>query len=122
MSWSPTETLLLIVLAVGALFMLWRRFGPQSKALPLDQLLDLKRKGALVLDVRTAGEYAGGHLKGSRNIPLGALTARLGELKTGKIILTCCASGARSASAQAILLKAGFKEVHNAGPWQTLRD
>ena len=41
-------------------------------------------------------------------------------LKKNQIVITCCASGMRSASAKNILLKNGFKEVHNGGSWSGL--
>ena len=119
---SQTDRLLLILVTAGVLAFLWRRLRPQSPSLSREQLLDLKRKGALVLDVRSSGEFAAGHAKGSRNIPLPSLASRLGDLKSDQVILTCCASGARSGAARRILLKAGFSAVHNAGPWQTLRE
>ena len=119
---THTDLVFLAVLAGGALALLWKRYGSKSQALSREQLLQLKRQGALVIDVRSASEYAGGHVKGSRNIPLGALPGKLGELKKDKVILTVCASGMRSASARRTLLKAGFSSVHNAGPWQTLKD
>ena len=60
----------------------------------------LVKDGAIILDVRTPGEYAGGHIKGSKNIPLDQLNNRVQEIKGfGKPIVTCCASGMRSASA-----------------------
>jgi rhodanese-related sulfurtransferase len=119
---SQQDLVLLALVAGGAAFMLWKRFGGNSQALPPEQLLELKRQGALVLDVRSAAEFAGGHVKGSRNIPLGSLAGKLGELKKDQVILTVCASGMRSGSARRTLLKAGFTQVHNAGPWQTLKD
>lgn len=42
---------------------------------------ELKKEGAIVVDVRTKGEYAGGHIKGSLNIPVNNLGNNLGRLK-----------------------------------------
>ena len=77
--------------------------------------------GAVIVDVRTNGEYAGGHIKGSMNIPLDALKSQMGKLKKDKPVITCCASGMRSSSARAMLLASGFTEVHNAGSWYNLK-
>lgn len=78
-------------------------------------------QGALILDVRSKGEYAGGHVKGSVNIPLNQLEAGIAKLKDKeKPIITCCASGMRSASAKSILRNAGFTNVHNGGSWTTV--
>jgi len=77
--------------------------------------------GAIILDVRTKGEYSSGHAKGSINIPLDQLSENLKKLKDKEQpIITCCATGMRSASAKSFLKARGYKNVHNAGPWSTL--
>ena len=81
----------------------------------------LVKDGALILDVRTPGEYAGGHIKGSKNIPLQSLQQHLGKIQKDIVIITCCASGMRSGSAKSMLLSNGFKDVHNGGGWMSLR-
>jgi rhodanese-related sulfurtransferase len=81
----------------------------------------LVKDGAIILDVRTPGEYAGGHIKGSKNIPLQSLQQNLSKIPKDKVIITCCASGMRSGSAKSILLSSGFKEVHNGGGWMSLK-
>lgn len=81
---------------------------------------ELVKKGAVIVDVRSKGEYAGGHIKGSINIPLDALSGNMKKLNKEKPIITCCASGMRSASAKNILKSNGFKEVHNGGGWSSL--
>ena len=76
--------------------------------------------GATIIDVRTKGEFAGGHLKNSINIPLNNLSGHVSKLKKDKPIVTCCASGMRSGSARAMLKSHGF-EVYNGGSWYNLR-
>ena len=71
-------------------------FSSQPKA----DLGELIKNGAIIVDVRSKGEFEGGHLKGSINIPLNRLGENLSKLKKDKPIITCCASGARSASAK----------------------
>jgi len=83
---------------------------------------DLMSNGAVIIDVRTKGEYQGGHIKGSLNIPLNTLTANLSKIKKEKPVITCCASGMRSASAKSILKSKGFAEVHNGGSWMSLQN
>ncbi|MBS1946514.1 MAG: rhodanese-like domain-containing protein [Bacteroidetes bacterium] len=90
-----------------------------SKA-PKTDFAKLISEGAVVLDVRTKGEYAGGHVKNSVNIPLNELQGKLGKLKKDKAIITCCASGMRSASAKNILKSNGFTDVHNGGSWMSV--
>jgi rhodanese-related sulfurtransferase len=81
----------------------------------------LVKDGAVILDVRTPGEYAGGHIKGSKNIPLQSIQQNLSKIPKDKVIITCCASGMRSGSAKSMLLSNGFKEVHNGGGWMSLK-
>jgi rhodanese-related sulfurtransferase len=82
----------------------------------------LVKDGAIILDVRTKGEYAGGHIKNSINIPLDQLGGEMAKLKDkNKTIITCCASGLRSASAKSILKSAGYSDVYNGGGWYSLQ-
>ncbi len=81
----------------------------------------LVKNGATIIDVRSKGEYQGGHIKGAVNIPLDVLNSNLSKLKKEKPIITCCASGMRSASAKSILKSNGFVEVHNGGGWTRLQ-
>ena len=76
--------------------------------------------GAVILDVRSKAEFQSGHIPGSKNIAVNALTANLKKLDKNKTIITCCASGMRSASAKTMLKSNGFNEVHNGGSWQGL--
>ena len=70
--------------------------------------------GAILVDVRSPGEFAAGHLEGARNIPVGELSSRLGELPKDKPIVVYCAVGARSATAAGLLAEAGY-DVRNLG-------
>jgi rhodanese-related sulfurtransferase len=89
-------------------------FGPAA------DFKELVKNGAQIIDVRTRGEYASGHVKSSINIPLNELSSGIKKLKKDKPIITCCASGMRSSSAKATLLSLGFTEVHNGGGWMSL--
>ena len=80
----------------------------------LPKLLD---EGAILIDVRSSGEYASGNNPKSINIPLDVLNKEADKLDKTKTILLCCASGTRSGIAVGILKKNGFKNVINAGPW-----
>jgi phage shock protein E len=83
---------------------------------------ELVKQGAIVLDVRSKGEYAVGHINGSMNIPVDTLSNNLNKLKgKDKPIITCCASGMRSAQAKRILKANGFLHVHNGGGWTSLK-
>ncbi|HMV10471.1 MAG TPA: rhodanese-like domain-containing protein [Cyclobacteriaceae bacterium] len=81
----------------------------------------LVKEGALILDVRSKGEYSGGHIKGSVNIPLDQLKNNLGRLPDkNKTIITCCASGMRSGMAKTLLTGNGYQSVYNGGGWMSL--
>jgi phage shock protein E len=82
--------------------------GPVAKQLVED--------GARLVDVRSPGEYASGHIPGAINIPVQELSDRVGELApSDKAIVLYCQSGMRSASAARFLKAAGYKNVHNLG-------
>ncbi|EIA10533.1 rhodanese-like domain-containing protein [Flavobacterium frigoris] len=82
----------------------------------------LVKQGAVILDVRSPGEYKQGHIKGSINAPLDDLSRHISKLKKESTVITCCASGMRSASAKSILKSNGFTQVHNGGGWSSLQN
>lgn len=82
----------------------------------------LVKQGAVILDVRTKGEYAGGHIRGSVNIPVDQLGNNMQRFSDkNKVIITCCASGMRSGSAKSILKSKGYTQVYNGGSWMSLQ-
>ena len=84
---------------------------------------ELVKQGAIILDVRSKAEYDMGHIKGAANISVDALNNNLSRLKDkNKPIITCCASGMRSASAKSILIANGYMQVHNGGSWSSLQN
>jgi rhodanese-related sulfurtransferase len=88
---------------------------------PAPNYRELLEEGGLVVDVRSKAEYSTGHIKGSRNIPLFELQNNTKLLKDkNKPIITCCASGMRSASAKSLLKSKGYTNVHNGGSWGSL--
>jgi phage shock protein E len=75
--------------------------------------------GALLLDVRSPGEFSGHHLDGALNIPVGQLRDRLDELGgAGRTLVVYCASGVRSKAAAQVLVASGFKDVRDLGSWR----
>lgn len=79
----------------------------------------LKQRGAVIVDVRSKGEYTSGHIKEAVNIPLPTLRDDMHRLSKEKPIITCCASGMRSGTARTILKSQGY-EVYNGGSWGLL--
>lgn len=71
--------------------------------------------GALLLDVRTTGEFASGHVDGARNIPVQDLAQRMTELGAPRQVVVYCRSGGRSATAAQLLRQAGH-DVLDVGP------
>lgn len=71
--------------------------------------------GAVVLDVRSEGEFRSGAYAGAIHVPVQELEARLSKVPKGRPVVVYCASGARSAMAVRILKKAGYPDVVNAG-------
>ncbi len=85
---------------------------------PAPDYAQLVKEGAVILDVRTKGEYSGGHIKGSINISVDQLKSNLHRFADKhKPIITCCASGMRSGSAKSILQSNGYVRVYNGGSW-----
>lgn len=89
---------------------------------PSVDLAALLEQGGVIVDVRTPEEFARGHARGAINIPLDRLAKDAKRIKARGAVITCCASGMRSASAAAQLRAMGFENVHNAGPWARLRN
>jgi rhodanese-related sulfurtransferase len=88
-------------------------FGAQPSA-NLGQVIS---DGAFLVDVRTPGEFAEGHVKGSVNIPLDTIPARLADFKDKKHVIVFCRSGNRSGQAKTFLETNGISNVINGGTW-----
>jgi phage shock protein E len=107
------QTVFIVVAIVAAVFFLPRLLGVRKMASGI-----VKQKiesGAIIIDVRSPEEFRDGAYPGARNIPVGNLSARLGEIPKDKAVVLYCASGARSASAARTMKQAGFADVINAG-------
>lgn len=76
--------------------------------------------GAVIIDVRTAGEFAGGRVAGSKNIPLDQIQKKEKEIMSYKNgVVFCCASGGRSGQATAHFKSKGLN-CENGGGWMTV--
>lgn len=104
----------IVLLSGGSL--LWPAIALRGKRATVLEVTQLINRGkTMILDVREPAEFSTGHLPDAKNIPLGQLADKLGELDKmkSKSIVVVCESGARSASAARILTKAGFEDVVN---------
>ncbi len=88
-----------------------------SSFLSREEAQNLMKQGGLVVDVRSVEEYTAGHAPETLNLPLHILPVLAEErIPKDRPLLLCCASGARSAMAVAILLPQGY-EAYNLGSW-----
>ncbi|MET6999891.1 rhodanese-like domain-containing protein [Chitinophaga defluvii] len=84
------------------------------------QLTEAIKGDALLVDVRTAAEFAEGSVKGAVNIPLDKVPMELSKFKGKENIVVFCRSGNRSRQAKSILEQNGFQNVINGGTWQNV--
>lgn len=91
--------------------------APPLERIPTVDAAELERANGTVslVDVRSAGEFSGGHLPGALNIPLGSLAERLREIPGGRPVVVHCQSGARAAIAASVLKASGFPDVRIFG-------
>jgi rhodanese-related sulfurtransferase len=102
----------IVVLSGGAL--LWPALQPRGKRASSLQVTQLINRGkTTILDIRGAAEFANGHLRDAKNIPLADLASRIGELdkQKSRTIVVVCQTGARADKAVRQLQKAGFDDV-----------
>ena len=86
----------------------------------MDLLEIMQKKLGTILDVRSPGEFQGGNVAGSLNIPLQEIPARLEEIKNLPApLVCCCASGNRSGQALQFLEQKGISCI-NGGSWNNL--
>lgn len=100
-------------------------FGSSIPSVDVKQAKEIldSNEGAIMLDVRTEGEYQQAHVPGSILVPLDQLSMKMRELEKykSKDVMVLCRSGNRSASATAMLNNAGFEKAQNVsggiGSW-----
>ena len=108
------HTWIIIGVAVAAFLLLKRLTLVQP-----DAARDWLKQGARVIDVRSEGEFKGGHLPGAVNIPLGRLRDEIARVAPDKDqpLLLHCLSGTRSGMGKAQLKKLGYRNVFNLGSY-----
>ncbi len=82
---------------------------------PANAVQLINREKAVVVDVCEPGEFAAGHVVGSKNIPLSQLEAKLGGTVKNKSLplILVCQSGMRSGKAVAIAQKLGYAQAQS---------
>jgi phage shock protein E len=85
-----------------------------------NEIKDFINKGAVIIDVRTVGEFESGHIPDSKNIPLDTIPEAIDTIKSlNKPVIACCRSGMRSGQATSFLKQHGI-DVINGGGWEDL--
>lgn len=87
-----------------------------SPAISADEIMQLKKSEPdkiFILDVRTPGEFAGGHIQGAVLIPISDVTGKLASIPKNRKIVVVCASGARSGAVAGYLINNGYQWVKN---------
>ena len=116
---TETQNLALMAVATASAVLLMmsglKRGGGAASLNAAEVTQMVNHKNAVVIDVRSAEEFATGSVTGARHVPLEALAERMGELARfkGRPLIVICQSGSRSARAVTQLGKEGFAEVYN---------
>lgn len=109
---TPIQWALLGAIVLLVVLSLLKRRGDTSP----EEARRLVEEGALLLDVRTEGEFASGHLPNAMNVPLHELGSKLAKLgDKDRSVVVYCLSGTRSTAAARTLRGAGFSKVRNLG-------
>jgi len=105
----------LIAVAILTAFVLYRRAGLVS----IKDAQAYLKNGAMVIDVRTAGEFVDRHLPIAVNLPLSEIETNLDRRVKNKnqVLLLHCQSGSRSASAKKKLIALGCPNTYNMGSY-----
>lgn len=96
---------------------------PIKPTTPQHVAVALIESGALVLDVRSAEEFSGGHLADALNIPVGQ-TDRMADAigaEKNRLVVVYCGSGRRASIAQGNLAEMGYYNVHNGTGFNALK-
>ena len=118
--------LLIALVATSGGMLLWPlifRSGAKSVSAAEATML-INREEAVVLDVRSAAEFADGHIPGAINVPAERVADKLAELESyrSKPVIVTCQSGVRAGGACSKLKKGGFERLYElsggVGSWK----
>ena len=108
-------TVAIAVISGGALlFTSLAPRGRQATPLQVTQMMN-RGKATAVVDVRSTEEYAAGHLRDAKSMPLADLGNRIGELDKAKVktVIVIDQTGNRAAKAERLLKAAGFADIYS---------
>jgi rhodanese-related sulfurtransferase len=105
----------LILIALLLVFLWVKRSGQ----IQVKKAAAYLKNGAMLVDVRTSGEFASGHLPNAVNVPLSGIESTLPRLVPDKhrVLLLHCQSGMRSGVAQKNISRMGYTQVFNLGSY-----
>ena len=111
-------TVIIFLLLVGGVWFFWSQ--NRGGQLGVEEASELLSKGAIMLDVRSEGEFRSGHLSMAKNLPLNQLKSGIAAMAPSQdaVILCHCASGIRSGKAEKVLRDLGYSKVWNIGSYQ----
>jgi rhodanese-related sulfurtransferase len=112
---QPWMVSLAVVMAVLALAYELRARTQDFSAISPMEAVRLMNQGAVLVDVRSGGDFKAAHIGNARNVPGSEIAAgaeALGRFKD-KVLITCCDTGMTAGSAARQLARLGFKQVYN---------
>jgi len=89
-----------------------------TKTLQWHEIDERLADGAILLDVRSKGEFSRGHIPGALNISVDNLRERLSEIPKGELLIYCQV-GQRGHTATLLLREYGFSATNLDGGYQT---
>ena len=129
LAFAEKNWILFLAFFLSGAMLVWplvqRRLSPMKEIGTVYVTQLINRQNAVLLDVREAGELAGGKLPNAIHIPLSQLKDRVGELAkmNSRPVVVYCALGRRSRSAGSILANAGFGSIYTlAGGLKAWKD
>ena len=111
---EPLNLGLLAVAAVSGALLLWPALTRRDRGLSsIDATQLINRRNAVIVDLRSADEFAQGHLPQARHVAFDELSAKAAQLAKNKNtpVLLVCRTGQRAQKAETIVKQAGFAEV-----------
>ncbi len=108
-------SLLAVAAVIGVLIYELRERAQRAGAVSPQDAVRLMNQGAALLDVRASEEYAAGHIRGARSLPLERLSEGLDSLKRykDKPVIVYCERGPSASSAIRQMAQQGFGKVVN---------
>jgi len=116
MEWMQNNVMMVMTMVVLGWIVWSRVVRPKMagvKSMSASEYAAFKDTAHTLLDVRTGGEWHGGHASSAVHIPLNELGSRMDEIPKDKGVVVICASGMRSMAAASALGSAGYAPVFN---------